>query len=414
MQTSSSRFPHDTITMLSSSIDQQADDDNNIHNHQPLPLQALITFRGVKVEIRVDEETTVGQVKADAIARTEPTLLDVKLIFQGKVLRDDDDNMYELLLQSSSSGKKSKKNATYRLMMSGTSSKESQTLRKEMEDASRSGQRIKDDLTDTGRAEMNRRKRLGRYMLEKSAAGGGGGGTTPEYGFGRIETLPGLPEEGTARQMLHTLANDPGILACMHKHRWNVGCLAELYPKGEVGVADVCVMGLNENHGQKILLRLRHEDFTGFRKPSYIRKVLYHELAHNVYSGHGNEFFQLMRQIERECVDLDWTNGAGLSSSDGNATSHHLYTGGTYRLGGDGGSGNNETNSTRPLREIAAEAAMSRMTAEEQEIQDHCGCCSSSTSTHDLFLPTNNKNSSSSSSPNDNKEEKRQFDNNKE
>lgn len=34
----------------------------------------------------------------------------------------------------------------------------------------------------------------------------------------------------------------------------------------QVGVSKTCVMGLNQNHGQKILLRLRTDDLKGFRK----------------------------------------------------------------------------------------------------------------------------------------------------
>ena len=67
----------------------------------------------------------------------------------------------------------------------------------------------------------------------------------------------------------------------MAKHKWNVGSLAELYPDGKVGESAVCVMGLNENKGQRIELRIRTDDLKGFRKILSIRKVLFHELAHN-------------------------------------------------------------------------------------------------------------------------------------
>ena len=55
--------------------------------------------------------------------------------------------------------------------------------------------------------------------------------------------------------------------------------------------SDVCVMGLNENHGQRILLRLRTDDLKGFRKILSIKQVLCHELAHNVHSEHDNNFY---------------------------------------------------------------------------------------------------------------------------
>jgi hypothetical protein len=121
-------------------------------------------------------------------------------------------------------------------------------------------------------------------------------------------------------------------------------------------------MGLNRNKGQEILLRIRTDDLKGFRKMLSIRKVLFHELAHNVHSEHDGEFFQLMRQIERECNELDWTQGAGFANDD----TTELYSGGSYRLGG--------SKSNLPVRELAARSAMMRMTAEEEEIQLHCGC----------------------------------------
>jgi hypothetical protein len=104
------------------------------------------------------------------------------------------------------------------------------------------------------------------------------------YRFNHIETLPMLPDQEKAKNILHSLSTDPGILACMTKHKWNVGCLSELYPEGKVGGSEVCVMGLNQNKGQKILLRLWTDDLKGFRKILSIRKVLFHELAHNIHS----------------------------------------------------------------------------------------------------------------------------------
>ena len=142
-------------------------------------------------------------------------------------------------------------------------------------------------------------------------------------------------------------------------------------------------MGLNENKGQRILLRLRTDDLKGFRKMLSIRKVLFHELTHNVHSEHNGEFFNLMRQVEKECNEMDWTQGSGQST--GSAAPIHrpidsgksdfvgdIYEGGKFRLGGRSG------NESRALsaRELAARAALSRLNAEEAEIQRACGCAS--------------------------------------
>ncbi|CAN0281970.1 unnamed protein product, partial [Hapterophycus canaliculatus] len=42
-----------------------------------------------------------------------------------------------------------------------------------------------------------------------------------------------------------------------------------------------------------------------------IRKVLFHELAHNEFSDHDDNFYMLMRQVEREAAELDWTQQSG-------------------------------------------------------------------------------------------------------
>ncbi|KAH9092383.1 hypothetical protein LEN26_018438 [Aphanomyces euteiches] len=127
------------------------------------------------------------------------------------------------------------------------------------------------------------------------------------YKFHAIETLPNLPDEAIARNILETLAQDPGILAVLAKHKWQVGALAEMFPDGKVGVDPVCVLGLNENKGQRILLRLRTDDLQGFRKYLNIKNVLYHELSHNDVSDHNSEFYQLMRQVENECNAVPMT-----------------------------------------------------------------------------------------------------------
>ena len=59
-------------------------------------------------------------------------------------------------------------------------------------------------------------------------------------------------------------------------------------------------MGLNTNSGAKISLRIRTDDLQGFRPARWIRKVLCHELAHNVHGDHGDDFFRLLRVIEKE------------------------------------------------------------------------------------------------------------------
>ncbi|KAG6586814.1 Protein involved in sister chromatid separation and/or segregation [Phytophthora cinnamomi] len=142
------------------------------------------------------------------------------------------------------------------------------------------------------------------------------------YRFHAIEPLGNFSDKHKAQEILERLANDRGILAVMVKHKWSVGVLAEMPPDGKVGVDPVCVLGLNQNKGQKILLRLRTDDLLGFRKFLSIKKVLFHELSHNVHSEHDSKFYQLMRQVEKECNELDWTSSHG-AAVGGTRTAPH-------------------------------------------------------------------------------------------
>lgn len=350
-------------------------------------IDLIISFRGKKVEMPLSPTTSLIDVKSH-LSNVDPDLKmnpqDIKLILKGKVIKDLDGSIGDLFAFLITSLKKKKKNTTnsssagvrntkkektaVRLIATGFSPAEA----KGFEESKQNAPRIRDDISNTGKKEIERRQRLGRKMMA-DASRKTVRVAQKRYGFGRIETLPMLPDQKKAKEILDSLANDPGILACMAKHQWNVGCLAELYPEGKVGESAVCVMGLNENRGSKILLRLRTDDLRGFRKILSIRKVLFHELAHNVHSEHNSDFFQLMRQVEKECNEMDWTQGGGLSNNVIVENYASEYQGGTYRLGA-GQVDNNSQTMTR--RELAAKAAMMRLSEEEQNIQDACGCSS--------------------------------------
>uniref|UniRef100_A0A8R7R298 WLM domain-containing protein n=1 Tax=Triticum urartu TaxID=4572 RepID=A0A8R7R298_TRIUA len=110
---------------------------------------------------------------------------------------------------------------------------------------------------------------------------------------------------------MHMLACDPGIIAIMNKHRWQVGIMTEMAPVGYVGVSPKCIIGFNKNMGEEIPLRLRTDDLKGFRKYESIKKTLLHELAHKVHSEHDAHFFALNKQLNEEAASLDWTKSSG-------------------------------------------------------------------------------------------------------
>eukprot|EP00339_Tiarina_fusa_P022859 CAMPEP_0117061480 /NCGR_PEP_ID=MMETSP0472-20121206/42797_1 /TAXON_ID=693140 ORGANISM="Tiarina fusus, Strain LIS" /NCGR_SAMPLE_ID=MMETSP0472 /ASSEMBLY_ACC=CAM_ASM_000603 /LENGTH=349 /DNA_ID=CAMNT_0004780165 /DNA_START=22 /DNA_END=1071 /DNA_ORIENTATION=+ len=329
--------------------------------------KVIVSFRGEKVEFTLTEEfaLTVGHLKRSIaeVSRStkhaiglEPSA--VKLILKGKVLCNDDDDLRRLLAAN--------KKKAIQIMATGVSQQETEQMEFDFQDGVQKAKRlVRDDISDKGKQRMKERHILGRQMMKKASASSSPSRLQSSYGFGRIETLPNLPNEFKAREILTELANDPGVKACMAKHKWNVGSLAELYPEGKVGETAVCVMGLNKNRGKQILLRIRTDDLKGFRKMLSIREVLYHELAHNVHSEHNAEFFQLMRQIKTECLEMDWTNGNGVSTIDQGTD---RVTGGTCVLGGG------ISQQCIPAKELAGRAAALRLTAEEEEVRASCGC----------------------------------------
>ena len=69
----------------------------------------------------------------------------------------------------------------------------------------------------------------------------------------------------------------------MQQHKFAVGLLTELAPHEHPNL-----LGLNVNAGQAIKLRLRTDNYESFRLYSDIRRVLCHELTHNVWGDHDN------------------------------------------------------------------------------------------------------------------------------
>uniref|UniRef100_A0A7S3LHK3 WLM domain-containing protein n=1 Tax=Aplanochytrium stocchinoi TaxID=215587 RepID=A0A7S3LHK3_9STRA len=168
--------------------------------------------------------------------------------------------------------------------------------------------RVKDDLNVRRR---RRRKPEGRRR------------ELPEYRFERIQTLQGLPDQEKAREILTRLSEETGFLAVLKKNRWKVGLLSEMYPEGQVGISEVCVLGVNKNKGQEISLRIRTDDLKGFRKYLSMKEVLCHELAHMVHSEHDANFYMLMREIQKDIIDLDWKQQSGIRLGGSNGPVYH-------------------------------------------------------------------------------------------
>ena len=168
------------------------------------------------------------------------------------------------------------------------------------------------DARVIGFEEEERRERMRR-------GGAAANASSVRTRFGTIEALPtragATPSSEAALALLRRLAADPGILGVMESHGWTVGKLCEMPPEGKVGVSEYCVLGYNTNRGESIHLRLRTDDYKGFRDYVTIRRTLLHELAHNVHSNHGPEFRELNSLLNVECQRLDWKRAADAAVS---------------------------------------------------------------------------------------------------
>ncbi|KAI7939190.1 hypothetical protein MJO28_014769 [Puccinia striiformis f. sp. tritici] len=141
------------------------------------------------------------------------------------------------------------------------------------------------------------------------------GRTKPEdqFSFGQVALLPNLPFESRRKELIDRLSNHPSIRSQMIKFKLTVGMLGELHPW-----IDPQLLGVNQNAGQSIRLRLLTDDLKSVRPFSMVRRVLSHELAHNVYGPHDNNFKEFDSKIHKGMLAYDESAKAS-----------------TYRLGGE-------------------------------------------------------------------------------
>lgn len=183
------------------------------------------------------------------------------------------------------------------------------------------------------------------------------------------------PSREKTMHLLERLKRDPGVVRVMETKRFQVGLLCEMPPEGLVGISETCVLGFNRNNGMEIHLRLRTDDWSGLRRYESIRRVLMHELAHNVISEHNAEFKALNSELVQLC-ERDWNRGrrvGGSGETHGNdndgydSLSEDECMKETRKLSGMklGGVGANVGNDPR---EMAARKALERF---EQQQQRH-------------------------------------------
>jgi hypothetical protein len=326
-------------------------------------LEIVVTHAGKTFTLHLPPQSTVedvallceselqGEAK-DGEASTQYTvtkLLAPPPIGLINVTKDANTLLFDLIARQ----KKPQQPSQLKLRLMATPTSTINTLREASEDVKRRAARL---------VELRR-----RAVPARTTARGGGIHTMSDaansYTFSEIKPLPHLPDPDRALAYLHRLRDDPGIRHAMQSHQFRVGLLTEMDPRlyteaNHEGTSRT--LGLNRNKGEVIELRLRTDDFYGYRDYKTVRKTLCHELAHNVHGPHDKHFWALYREIEREVEQVADSRGglaggrslaggregdyyeppAGSSDDDHDHDHEHDHVdggglmGGTYVLGG--------------------------------------------------------------------------------
>lgn len=254
-----------------------------------LETKAKVQWRDEMVEVQVNDQTRVGELLDSVVERTGCDPSTVKLV-QGNVVL----TQVEREKRIDDCGVKAKK----KFMVVASAAGDVVRVREAKTERLRSFEEEADIV--------RRRAQVGPSQTNAA--------TTCDRKFGEFRALDvpeGCPPKEQALELLKNLAMDPGVVGVMQKHGWKVALLSEMPPEGKVGLSEKCLLGYNRNRGQEIALRLRTDDWRGFRKYLTVRQTLLHELAHMEYDEHDNLFKALNSKINKECNSFDWRNVPG-------------------------------------------------------------------------------------------------------
>lgn len=192
------------------------------------------------------------------------------------------------------------------------------------------------------------------------------------------------PLHAQVMSYLRRLAEDEGVVHVCRLHSYQVGTMTELLPWESPEL-----LGLNENKGQTIRLRIRTDDAEGFRDYKTTRQVLLHELAHIDVAGHPVEFKELNSKLNAELAAFEKSAAEGTHSlhegdmyvpDPSQATSQGSTGGGSYVLGGGnskGGGLGSSAASSDERRQAILDATLRRVAKLEAEIEASCGSSAS-------------------------------------
>jgi len=326
------------------------------------PVQFTISHRGTPHHLSLLPETTLSVLQLRLEELTSVPVSNQKLLFKGKKANaNDDDTIVQAGFKSG-----------VKVQMLGSTAEELGAMRN-VEDEKKSKERIMAERAAKPQAKLR---------LTGSAKS-----SDLQYRFHRIEPLTHLPNPTSAKEVLNRLANDSAIRHVMQKHKFTVGLLTELAPHEAPHL-----LGLNENAGQSIKLRIRTNDYDGFRHYRDVRRVLCHELTHNVWGDHDNDFKELNSQLNREVAEYERSVSQGThylgGSSDYYEPSSELQAEAQeYTLGGSsvsntalGGAHSSLLDESREeRRQRVLRATMKRLKKEEEELEQSCGTAGPST-----------------------------------
>ncbi|KAK0466834.1 WLM-domain-containing protein [Desarmillaria tabescens] len=289
-------------------------------------ISITVVFRGTSHRITLQPESTLGDLQDQLEKATSVSPSLQKLLYKGKNLKQNRVGQETVVSIGLRNGSK--------IQMLGTTSVELDGIQ----------------VTESEQRRVDRilRERALKAPAYKVRSTGVTNSASLNYRFHQLLPLPHLPNPASAHNLLQRLSDDPAIQHIMQQHQFSVGVLTELAPHEHPEL-----LGLNVNAGQQIKLRLRTDRYDGFRTYKEVRRVLCHELTHNVWGDHDNNFKELNSKLNRE------------PSSELEAEARIQV------LGGSGSFNRDESNEERRRRLL--DATMARLRKEEQEMEDSCG-----------------------------------------
>ncbi|TEB33281.1 WLM-domain-containing protein [Coprinellus micaceus] len=331
-------------------------------------LDFSVSYRGTTHRLALEPDTPLSELEVKLAELTGVPVGLQKLLFKGKKAGTHGDvTMSELGIKNG-----------VKVQMLGTTTKELDGL-KDVESEQQRRARIMRE-----RAMKPQDKACAQIIITPAQSTASGSriatlsspsASNSTFKFHQIVPLAHLPNPEQARSTLQKLASDPAILHVMQKHQFTVGTLTELAPHEQPHL-----LGLNVNAGESIKLRIYTDRYDGFRSFKEMRRVLCHELTHNVWGDHDNNFKELNSQLNREVVEFERASIEGTHSLSGDlgsifpSVSSELEAEAeaeAYVLGGS--STSLAADSQEERRRRILEATMNRLRKEEEEIEHSCG-----------------------------------------